>query len=166
MTFFILNFLPFYSQFQLTSSRRGWRNDGRSCSWRIYFNSHPHEEDDGKTVPAAQRGGKISTHILTKRMTRTARTIWGGWTISTHILTKRMTVGRISGSIPANIFQLTPSRRGWRRLRAVGGIMQGISTHILTKRMTASRQRLMWRKFYFNSHPHEEDDSFGFSIPH
>ena len=37
----------FQQIFQLTSSRRGWRNDGRSCAWRIYFNSHPHEEDDG-----------------------------------------------------------------------------------------------------------------------
>ena len=33
-----------------------------------YFNSHPHEEDDG-TMKEEREYAKISTHILTKRMT-------------------------------------------------------------------------------------------------
>ena len=77
--------------FQLTSSRRGWRNvsvSGRSLA--LYFNSHPHEEDDYSQMDTRieqryfnshpheeddilqvwyRRKLNISTHILTKRMT-------------------------------------------------------------------------------------------------
>ena len=35
-----------------------------------------------------------------------------------------------------------------------------ISTHILTKRMTISLRQSKNTTRYFNSHPHEEDDSF------
>ena len=58
----------------------------RGC---LYFNSHPHEEDDGQP-------GRYPTDMY----------------ISTHILTKRMT--RISCVIKfdAKSFQLTSSRRG------------------------------------------------------
>ena len=54
----------------------------------LYFNSHPHEEDDGM--------------IMKVKVVKS---------ISTHILTKRMTSRRdyIVGSIQ---FQLTSSRRG------------------------------------------------------
>ena len=77
--------------FQLTSSRRGWRSLLfliRACMYfnshpheeddichgcrrvlsRIYFNSHPHEEDDRVTWLSSSLSS-ISTHILTKRMT-------------------------------------------------------------------------------------------------
>ena len=101
--------------FQLTSSRRGWLfHIHLSCSsisisthiltkrmtlrtlmlpiLRVYFNSHPHEEDDGLCFPlgllnwyfnshpheeddlrndGTANRSDISTHILTKRMTRT-----------------------------------------------------------------------------------------------
>ena len=54
------------------------------------FNSHPHEEDD-----LGQQGSnylwRISTHILTKRMTKIFDFINNAFYISTHILTKRMT---------------------------------------------------------------------------
>ena len=41
-------FLVFVSkrEFQLTSSRRGWRNIRVGERKALYFNSHPHEEDD------------------------------------------------------------------------------------------------------------------------
>ena len=75
-----------------------------------YFNSHPHEEDDNdnttqKDIP------DISTHILTKRMTLAMIYALQKLKISTHILTKRMTSlqSRIS---EAQSFQLTSSRRG------------------------------------------------------
>ena len=98
---------------------------------------------------------KISTHILTKRMTglqTVDSTAWKfqltssrrGWRmpditgnviyISTHILTKRMTIHHVNHSC-WTLFQLTSSRRGWHHL---------IVNHIIAK--------------YFNSHPHEEDD--------
>ena len=56
--------------------------------------------------------------------------------ISTHILTKRMTEWFFSGN--------------W---------IDEISTHILTKRMTVCSYKYWPDVLYFNSHPHEEDDS-------
>ena len=147
----------FSASFQLTSSRRGWRlcNSWFGC----------------------RRG--ISTHILTKRMTTNPTITFKagtfqltssrrGWpnaykrgsscgryfnshpheeddytsffsndfeSISTHILTKRMTMCHAFW-IPHCIFQLTSSRRGWLAL-----------------------SRFLVRSiYYFNSHPHEEDD--------
>ena len=55
--------------FQLTSSRRGWHQWGTRRSKWVYFNSHPHEEDDYIDEDLRQELN-ISTHILTKRMTR------------------------------------------------------------------------------------------------
>ena len=81
--------------------------------------------------------GDISTHIPTKRMTRTLHGNQQRIVISTHILTKRMT------------FISTPFSGG-----------NYISTHILTKRMTGTRQKDNRYRNYFNSHPHEEDDQF------
>ena len=123
-----------------------------------YFNSHPHEEDDNK-IKRPDFSNVISTHILTRRMTRdaTERTVWiifqltssrGGWqkgsgiwkrknSISTHILTRRMTYD-IKKDLQKDVFQLTSSRGGWRvgSSNDMGGYY--ISTHILTRRMTTS----------------------------
>ena len=78
----------------------------------IYFNSHPHEEDD---IVLCSRlfHINISTHILTKRMTEVIERLHGSDLISTHILTKRMTL-----------------------LAMIYALQKLISTHILTKRMT------------------------------
>ena len=35
-----------FATFQLTSSRRGWHHHLYTLSTLLYFNSHPHEEDD------------------------------------------------------------------------------------------------------------------------
>ena len=154
---FLANRSPSGIIFQLTSSRRGWRFMNHICmqrsifqltssrrGWRtvyfrnvIYFNSHPHEEDDQMEGPGktAVHNETISTHILTKRMTALCSSpesqthfnshpheeddlylvcCWRSLAdISTHILTKRMTVRSTSGGSPPVI-----------------------STHILTKRMT------------------------------
>ena len=77
--------------------------------------------------------------------------------ISTHILTKRMTFIRIS-SVMHQVFQLTSSRRGWQLWSIHWNSERGISTHILTKRMTMTEKGRRTWNFYFNSHPHEEDD--------
>ena len=58
--------------FQLTSSRRGWPFMIPSFLRILYFNSHPHEEDDFRIV-CLNHIADISTHILTKRMTQTKR---------------------------------------------------------------------------------------------
>ena len=100
--------------------------------------------------------------------------------ISTHILTRRMT-NTARSMIASAIFQLTSSRGGWRMLSPMLLIPFHISTHILTRRMTATtflicprvristhiltrRMTFLCRfrtiyNLYFNSHPHEEDDA-------
>ena len=80
----------------------------------MYFNSHPHEEDDD-IRQCFLFLTHISTHILTKRMTEWICYCWRNRT-----------------------FQLTSSRRGWRTSKRNSFSGRRISTHILTKRMTAS----------------------------
>ena len=144
--------------FQLTSSRREWREHPTQQRSRVmHFNSHPHEEDDNVHWWRCCIS-EISTHILTKRMTlfclRPCRTdlyfnshpheeddmslrfCIEVISISTHILTKRMTVYPINRQHSRSV----------------------ISTHILTKRMTLYFKTLKVWYINFNSHPHEEDD--------
>ena len=151
--------------FQLTSSRRGWRS--WCCSYELC--------------------NCISTHILTKRMTLSPffkmyvkifqlTSSQRGWLFAYFSLFWIKT------------FQLTSSRRGWhwKHLQAIQ--KSEISTHILTKRMTddiekskaapyisthilTKRMTVISRLFaksiiYFNSHPHEEDDSASDISPH
>ena len=111
-------------------------NEGVSS---LNFNSHPHEEDDGRNA-GFRKKYRISTHILTKRMTILRLSDLQMVCISTHILTKRMTCKR--------------SEANFRK--------QSISTHILTKRMTVSSRLCAFPFYYFNSHPHEEDDGVGY----
>ena len=124
-------------KFQLTSSRRGWHKHNKKSPNPLHFNSHPHEEDDN-----FENTGMSSTYIF--QLTSSRR----GWRqksflsdltvyISTHILTKRMT---------------------WPRRKME--VHWGISTHILTKRMTFTCPCTHNITFYFNSHPHEEDDCY------
>ena len=144
-----------------------------------YFNSHPHEEDDLHLtiyrlnlvifqLTSSRRGWllilkfnleicPISTHILTKRMTRHTRRTDPEQNISTHILTKRMTRSpslSIGSCLYFNshpheeddlkkgiknkpfLFQLTSSRRGWRKLALM-------NIHWLIFQLTSSRRG--WR---------------------
>ena len=100
-----------------------------------YFNSHPHEEDDGISTKRT-KGSSISIHILTKRMTVNISILNQSIRISIHILTKRMT-----------------------QTFDIKSLFITISIHILTKRMTADKSALSSSSLYFNSHPHEEDDA-------
>ena len=119
--------------FQLTSSRRGWPWFDAFSKPHLYFNSHPHEEDD------VVRSDLHSIDVIFQLTS--SRRGWRHWNhdylppnISTHILTKRMTkVFRLCKA--RTVFQLTSSRRGWQNLLR--------SLHVYR---------------HFNSHPHEEDD--------
>ena len=100
--------------FQLTSSQGGWQRLARTGSTTVFFNSHPHKEDDVITT-CDWRCICFSTHILTRRMTGDGTTQYvlrtfqltssqGGWqyivVIFVHVI----------------IFQLTSSQGGWRIL--------------------------------------------------
>ena len=99
-----------------------------------YFNSHPHEEDDFKTHTGCNKRA-ISTHILTKRMTKQGKIPNSLLVISTHILTKRMTSMSFGSRGFLAYFNSHPHEEDdWLR------IME------------------RWKKIHFNSHPHEEDD--------
>ena len=121
----------------------------------ILFNSHPHKEDD-RIQRRYLLFGSFSTHILTRRMTKTSSPTenislfnshphkeddgcyiaFCSITIfSTHILTSRMTQAQLY-TICILIFQLTSSQGGWLFL---------------------SKERMSKR--LFNSHPHKEDDN-------
>ena len=104
----------------------------------IYFNSHPHEEDD---LPL--------------------RPLYHTFYISTHILTKRMTIRPLNDTIPVLYFNSHPHEEDDRftapfmapskyfnshpheeddRVYKTDPIRSSISTHILTKRMTVQQQ--------------------------
>ena len=100
-----------------------------------HFNSHPHEEDDDRYLKLRSYDLHISTHILTKRMTKVIQHCVILLCISTHILTKRMTltvgVGRITIGISTHILTKRMTEK-----KMVINMVHIISTHILTKRMT------------------------------
>ena len=161
--------------FQLTSSRRGWRYISDNRIFLIYFNSHPHEEDDvgiesiflGLAIfqlTSSRRGWRfypcksskrshISTHILTKRMTGSVvryRLIKNDFNSHPHEEDDQ----HLSQSpFSYRIFQLTSSRRGWHSANVLCVAGGKISTHILTKRMTAilNKNNLFKIAYYINN---------------
>ena len=100
-----------------------------------HFNSHPHEEDDDRYLKLRSYDLHISTHILTKRMTKVIQHCVILLCISTHILTKRMTEKKMV----INMVHIISTHILTKRMTATlifAWQKPGISTHILTKRMT------------------------------
>ena len=102
----------------------------------LYFNSHPHEEDDAASRPLC-KAIFISTHILTKRMTLVQQLPWQcSWYFNSHPheeddpFRNQKIVFQIH-------FNSHPHEEddSWER---VFNNIEDISTHILTKRMTTS----------------------------
>ena len=145
-----------------------------------YFNSHPHEEDD-TSLYAFICSSVISTHILTKRMTIFFKILTNSyknfnshpheeddlpasWILrssyrhfNSHPHEEDDWIDHKAQN-PAQIFQLTSSRRGWR----TGGTWMQVKSYFnshpheeddLVVSYTASS------RYHFNSHPHEEDDN-------
>ena len=120
--------------FQLTASRRGWRN----CDQRII-----------ETL-------NISTHSLTKRLT--------DWMVSGSLLSIfQLTASRRGWRMYHTnlswilLFQLTASRRGWRSYRTGWDISRNFNSQPHEEAddmLTLTRQWSM----HFNSQPHEEAD--------
>ena len=101
-----------------------------------YFNSPPHKKNHIATTMINTVFFKISTHILTKRMTDGFPTFCILCVISTHILTKRMTTLQQLVRLSERYFNSHPHEEddpdaAWQS-----------ATYC-----------------YFNSHPHEEDDA-------
>ena len=103
--------------------------------WAVHFNSQPHKEAD--SWPSYLLSiNRISTHSLTRRLTKIV--LHGGVRniISTHSLTRRLT----------------------RAANAQAWYEYFISTHSLTRRLTSSTQWSVMVLSYFNSQPHKEAD--------
>ena len=102
--------------------------------YQEYFNSPPHKKNHIATTMINAVLFKISTHILTKRMTKAIE------------------------KIPYfGLFQLTSSRRGWRFSK----ILALIAVHFNSHPHEEDDQVEMATRYmtlHFNSHPHEEDD--------
>ena len=165
--------------FQLTSSRRGWPYEFVEWYECCNFNSHPHEEDDAVDY-AEKHYNVISTHILTKRMTRRITTTFmvsDYFNSHPHeeddsylvLITEQEDAFQLTSSRRGwpkktskqrkwQLFQLTSSRRGWPLLFiAFAQSLQYFNSHPHEEDDSASRSFLDFLK-YFNSHPHEEDD--------
>ena len=120
--------------FQLTSSQGGWLFLFIPTIKKTYFNSHPHKEDD---VPPSDSPATLLQFQLTSSQ--------GGW--------------RASPTVPSvlSIFQLTSSQGGWPA--GNNGIIEANRFQLTSSQggWLFSSERITYI-FYFNSHPHKEDD--------
>ena len=144
-------------KFQLTSSQGGWRIPAIFVPSSLCFNSHPHKEDDSTSyaprmelqlfqLTSSQGGWRrrtikkfcficVSTHILTRRMTKNYSRQLCMFHVSTHILTRRMTKSMVLMSKKTRCFNSHPHKED-----------------------DARKARQPYRPDCFNSHPHKEDD--------
>ena len=115
--------------FQLTSSQGGWPSLQAQKIGEMYFNSHPHKEDDA---------GAKKERLMTD--------------ISTHILTRRMTWSLSKACILQWYFNSHPHKEDDRYCVSNFHCFI-ISTHILTRRMTAilNKNTLFKITFYINN---------------
>ena len=106
-----------------------------------FFNSHPHKEDDLDffLLPSYQVLFNSHPHKEDDPAQYHHRICF---CFSTHIPTRRMT-----------FFQF--------RIRS----LNRFSTHILTRRMTSYNFPLFMFYYLFNSHPHKEDDQIFCKVP-
>ena len=128
------HFNPFV--FQLTASRRGWRDSQISFFSLLYFNSQPHEEADISPFSSYPPPRAISTHSLTKRLTRDTNEF--------------MTA--------VSVFQLTASRRGWQRRQKEFDAREKFQLTASRRGWQPDAMDQRTADVYFNSQPHEEAD--------
>ena len=121
--------------FQLTSSRREWREHPTQQRSRVmHFNSHPHEEDD-----EADCSSGVAAIVF--QLTSSRR----GWLVREAFI-------YYTSHFNSHPHEEDDNVHWWRCC------ISEISTHILTKRMTLYFKTLKVWYINFNSHPHEEDD--------
>ena len=142
--------------FQLTSSRGGWPFLCFFYNSACNISTHILTRRMTKTFHIIAYDRYISTHILTRRMTDGNFTLFKIKIISTHILTRRMT-NMLVALFTTLSFQLTSSRGGWPLAEALEWLKSAFQ-------LTSSRGgwrislKILLPDNYFNSHPHEEDD--------
>ena len=127
-------FIP--SGFQLTASRRGWRQYRPSGVLSgLHFNSQPHEEADngGHTMGAHTSNFNSQPHEEADSCNGVYCPSLSYFNSQPH---EEADCYRHYFLLFQNKFQLTASRRGWRLRQLISAWSFGISTHSLTKRLT------------------------------
>ena len=122
-----------------------------------HFNSHPHKEDD-IVVSYTSCKIHISTHILTRRMTVCLNHRQKRRNFNSHPHKEDDRTSQKSNALSTVISTHILTRRMTAQKQAVRAVIF-ISTHILTRRMTSYSSNLDCPGANFNSHPHKEDDS-------
>ena len=100
--------------FQLTSSRRGWPGVWFATSFPIYFNSHPHEEDDASENIWPPPYGYFNSHPHEEDDIDSAFGLDFGYTFQLTS-SRRGWLVCSAEMILDIVFQLTSSRRGWQQ---------------------------------------------------
>ena len=144
--------------FQLTSSRRGWHAHSPLLTVQgCHFNSHPHEEDDPASWIPRSSYRHFNSHPHEEDD-------FHSFVLSVIVILFQLTSSRrgwpclVVRQVYGTIFQLTSSRRGWLN-------NQHHKQKLYLFQLTSSRRgwpfyiTLSNTSNYFNSHPHEEDDS-------
>ena len=143
--------------FQLTASRRGWRWNYRRWNARSCISTHSLTKRLTSRYSIVNVRTNISTHSLTKRLTGSPSSNKLCFLISTHSLTKRLT-NKIISICWIIIFQLTASRRGWRRIIECN-FLSPIFQLTASRRGWPPKPLRSYLVLHFNSQPHEEADT-------
>ena len=97
--------------FQLTSSQGGWPSLQAQKIGEMYFNSHPHKEDDDLCSCIDWVSGRyFNSHPHKEDDTDSGSSLSSYYIISTHILTRRMTRKYGSGSYEHWYFNSHPHK--------------------------------------------------------
>ena len=143
--------------FQLTASRRGWRNlEFWSEHCKGHFNSQPHEEAD-VAIGLMANSGIISTHSLTKRLTEhSSDHPWRTWSFQLTASRRGWQHADIETK-RSIIFQLTASRRGWPGQHTSAANTEHFNSqpHEEADEQVTAEHKV---NVNFNSQPHEEAD--------
>ena len=100
-----------------------------------HFNSHPHEEDDYATISSLIIKSYFNSHPHEEDDWIIGVSVAAGETISTHILTRRMTkIHETCNTLPDNFNSHPHEEDDGKNTKQY--IQRCISTHILTRRMT------------------------------
>ena len=150
-----LVYLP--TVFQLTASQGGWLLYELIFCPMSCISTHSLTRRLTRNQSIVSRLRCISTHSLTRRLTRNQSIVSRLRCISTHSLTRRLTHDFPTADLFFS-FQLTASQGGWQRCGILPHPHGRISTHSLTRRLTLIiwvRVCIIW---HFNSQPHKEAD--------
>ena len=123
--------------FQLTTSRRGRPEAPRLCLILSIFQLTTSRRGRRGMACTSNVSGRLSTHDLTQRSTRSSQVMLRIYDLSTHDLTQRSTI-----------------------LGFFVGMKSPLSTHDLTQRSTMAAFRKGKMSLSFNSRPHAEVDRY------